>query len=98
MGDFLSQAVFVLFVIAIYFMLPSVMAWGWVRWAKCKEHRTVFSVLSLTGFALASSSGLLVIALALYANLRGGFPFYDPLLLRFYRWGVLLSAAAIVAG
>jgi len=32
----------------------------------------------------------------LYARAVGGFPFYDPLLLRIYRWGALLSLSGIV--
>jgi hypothetical protein len=50
---------------------------------------TLFSVLSLIGFTLASASGLLAVSSVLYAHAIGGFPFYDPRLLRIYRWGDL---------
>jgi hypothetical protein len=32
----------------------------------------------------------------LYAHLIGGFPFWDPALLRIYRWGSLLSLAGLI--
>jgi hypothetical protein len=53
--------------------------------------RTLSSNLSLVGFAFAIASGLLAVSSMLYARAIGGFPFYDPLLLRIFRWGFLLS-------
>ncbi len=79
----------VLLAVGFYVGLPAVMIWGWVRWLKHKQPRTPFSILSLIGFALATASGLLAASSVLYAHAIGGFPFYDPLLLRIYRWGAL---------
>ncbi|HTD24531.1 MAG TPA: hypothetical protein VK738_17870 [Terriglobales bacterium] len=92
----MNQAIFVLFVIGIYIALPAVMIWGWVRWTKRREPRTAFSTLSLIGFTLGTVSGLLAISAMLYARAVGGFPFYDASLMRIYRWGALLSLAAMV--
>lgn len=73
-----------------------VLAWGWVRWAKRKQPLTAPAVLSTAAFALATGSALLAIATTLYAQAIGGFPFYDPRLLRVYRWGALLSLSGTV--
>lgn len=91
-----GSVVLVLFVVGVYIALPAVMTWGWVRWWKRTQPRTPFSILSLIGFTLATASGLLAISAMLYARAVGGFPFYDPLLLRIYRWGALLSLSGIV--
>jgi hypothetical protein len=91
-----GSALLVLFVVAVYIALPAVMIWGWVRWSRRTQLRTVSSILSLIGFTLATASGLLAISAMLYTRAVGGFPFYDPLLLRIYRWGALLSLSGIV--
>jgi hypothetical protein len=57
---------------------------------------TFFSILSLIGFTLATASGLLAISSSLYALKIGGFPYYDPLLMRIYLWGTLISASGII--
>src|SRR5882724_3164938 len=92
----MNQAIFVLFVIGIYIALPAVMIGGWVRWVKRREPRTAFATLSLIGFTLGTVSGLLAISAMLYARAGGGFSFYDPSLMKIYRWGALLSVAAMV--
>ena len=92
----MKAAILVLFVIGICISLPAVVIWGWVRWMMHKEPRTAFSTLSLLGFAFGTVSGLLAIAAVLYARAVGGFSFYDPALVRIYRWGVLLSVAALM--
>jgi hypothetical protein len=91
-----GSVVLVLFVVGIYIALPAVMIWGWLRWSKRIQPQTLASILSLIGFTLATASGLLAISSMLYAHAVGGFPFYDPLLLRIYRWGALLSLSGTV--
>jgi hypothetical protein len=68
---------------------------GWVRYAKHKQPRTLYSNLSLISFTLASVSALLAISSMLYADALGGFPYYDPRLLRIFGWGGLLSIGGI---
>ena len=85
----------ILLALVTYIALPFVIIIGWVRWAKSRTPRTLSGIFSLTSFALGSSSALLAISSILYAQIIGGFPFYDPLLLRIYLWGSLLSIGAI---
>jgi hypothetical protein len=85
----------ILFVVGSYIALPAIMISGWVRWAKRRTPRTLSGIFSLTGFILGTTSGLLAISSILYALMIGGFPYYDPFLLRIYRWGGLLSLAGI---
>jgi hypothetical protein len=49
------------------------------------------------GFILATASALLAVLTTGYAQIHH-FPYYDPLLLRIFRWGVLLSLCGIVFG
>ena len=76
-----------LFAVGIYAGLPAWMIWGWVRWFRRAPPRTLPSSLSLIGLTLATASGLLAVSSVLYAHAIGGFPFYDPRLLRIYRCG-----------
>src|SRR6266481_1287199 len=85
----LESIIFVLG-ISMYIAMPVVLVWGWVRWTKRTQPRTLCSKLSLIGFSLSTVSGLLAILTFFYA-ITIGFRFYDPPLLRIYRWGLLLS-------
>jgi len=53
--------------------------------------------LSLTGFLLATASGLLAFGSILYAHVHT-FRFYDPVLMRIFGTGFLLSLGGIVIG
>ena len=88
----------VLYVVLIYLALPAAIIWGWVRWSKRVQPPTLTSVLSVIGFALATASSLLAVSSVLYAHAIGGFGFYDPLLMRIYRWGALLSSSSFAFG
>lgn len=85
-----------LFVLGAYVALPVVLVAGWVQWARQWQIRSTWP--SLTGFSLGTASALLAVGSMLYARAVGGFPFYDPSLLRIYRWGLLLSLAGLVFG
>ncbi len=76
--------------------LPPLLIWGWARWGKRRGPRTLFSMLSLAGFSLATLSALLAISTLIYGQVIGGFPFYDPRLLKIYRWGALISLVGII--
>jgi hypothetical protein len=41
---------------------------------------------------------VLAISSLIYAHLIGGFPFYDPRLMRIFRWGALLSLMGFLFG
>jgi len=81
-----------------YVPIPVAIVWGWVRWLRNMHPRSAASLLSLAGLGFATSSELLLIFTTIYAHKIGGFPFYDPMLLRIYRWGGILSLAGIVFG
>jgi hypothetical protein len=89
------QSVVLLLIVAIYIALPLGMVWGWIRWARQKQPWTPCSTLSLISLTLATASGLLAVCSLVYAHVIGGFAFYDPLLLRIYRWGSWLSLAGV---
>src|SRR5438477_12901352 len=92
------EILMVLFRVGFYAGLPALLIWGWVRWFKRTQPRTLSSILSLVGLSLATASALLAIPSTVYAHAIGGFPYYDPRLLRIYRWGGLLSLSGIVFG
>lgn len=54
--------------------------------------------LSWLGFGCAVVSGLFAILGIQYARAIGGFPLYDPRLLRIYATGILLSIIALTFG
>jgi len=81
-----------------YLGSPIILIWVWARWASQVRLRTVPSILSLTGFTLATASALLAVSSIAYALVIQGFRYYDPLLLRIFRWGILLSLGGIVFG
>jgi hypothetical protein len=90
------QSIILVLFSGVYLGLPIVMIWGWVRWSKPIQPGTLLTTLSFIGFLLATASGLLAISSVMYAHAIGGFRFYDPLLLRIYRWGGLFSLAGTV--
>jgi hypothetical protein len=94
----IESVVVVLFTVGFYVGLPALMIWGWAGWFRRPQPRTLPSILSLIGLALATASGLLAVSSVMYEHAIGGFPFYDPRLLRIYRWGGLLSLSGIVFG
>ncbi len=93
-----ESIVMFLFAVGVYVGLPALMIWGWVRWCSRTRPRTLPAILSLISFALATASGLLAVSSVLYAHVIGGFPYYDPRLMRIYACGGMLSLAGIVFG
>ena len=78
--------------------MPVLTVWGWMRWRKTNQPRTRMSDLSFAGFALASASVLLAALTVFAAMVRGGFPYYDPLLLTIYKIGFVLSLGGLIFG
>jgi hypothetical protein len=87
----------VFFACVFYIALPSVIVWGWMRWARHPWPRGVLPLLSVTGFALASASALLGASAIVYAQVIGGFTYYDPRLMRVFSLGFLISASGSVS-
>jgi hypothetical protein len=82
--------------LAAYVTLPFFFPWGWVRWVKGANRRSVCAVLSFIGFAFASLSCLFAVVAAVCASPIGGFAYYDPLPMRISQWGFKLSLAEFV--
>jgi hypothetical protein len=80
-----------------YLLSPIMLIWGWIRWMGRTRPRTVTAMLSLIGFILATSSALLGVSSIAYAQIHR-FPYYDPLLLRIFRSGILLSLGGVGFG
>jgi len=81
-----------------YVLSPVMLIWGWVRWFRQSGPRTVTAILSKVGFSLASASALLAISAMAYSLIHGGFPYYDPLLMKVLGVGFLLSVGALIFG
>ena len=94
----MGTAAFVLYAASIYLALPCALVWGWVRWGRGKKCWSLIPVLSLIGFAFATASALLAVGARLYGLSIGGWPYYDPRLMRVYFWGSVLSISASVFG
>ena len=82
--------------VAVHLGIACILYLGW-RHLKVKSERyTIFSVLSLVGFGFGTASAVLAVSSIIYAQAIGGFRYYDPLLLRIYRWGFLLSVTGFL--
>ena len=91
MTNAIEQVIALVYAVGILIVLPLAIVAGWIRWAKNRPLLASFSLLSLVAFGLVTCSGLLAVYSLIYAHAIGGFPYYDPRLLRFYRWGGMLS-------
>ena len=60
------------------------------------EHPLWRSYTAFVAFCLSSVSVLLWVFMDVWALFRGGFPKYDPVLLRMYAFGALLGLAGFV--
>jgi hypothetical protein len=70
--------------------------WLWARSTPRISTPAWPSYVALAATAFVSLSVLLWDVSLLGARVIGGFPFYDPVLLRFYRWGFLTSLAGLL--
>ena len=90
-------AFFLVLVVLSYLVAPVALIWGWIRWVRLPKKWTLTAILSLIGFGWVTASAILAVSAAAYAQMHY-FPFYDPLLMRIFRWGFLLSLAGLVFG
>jgi len=94
-----SDQVFSLIVFVVgWIVWPASLIWGWARFLMQPKQWNLASMLSLMGFLLASASALLALSSMMYAQEIHGFRYYDPLLLKIFRAGGLISVAGIVFG
>jgi hypothetical protein len=92
------QVFFVPLIVGGFIGAPALVVWGWLRWMQRPKQRTLCPNLSLVGFLFATASTLLAVLSVMYSFGVGGFRYYDPHLLKIFRWGILLSLAGIVLG
>jgi hypothetical protein len=81
-----------------YLLSPVMLIWGWTRWVSHSKLRTVPATLSLVGFILATASALLAVSAIVYAHVIRSFPYYDPLLMKIFGIGALLSLGGLALG
>jgi len=91
---------FAILLVGGYLAAPALLVWGWTRWLRQPKRRTLCSILSLVGFAFGTASIVLAVALVVYSrSLGGGLQhFDDPLFMKIFRRGQLLSGIGIVFG
>jgi hypothetical protein len=70
--------------------------WTWWNSSPRVESPEWRSYLGLGALNLAGISALLFLFLAIWARVRGGFPFYDPVLLRCYGLGFITGAGGFL--
>jgi len=92
-----NQAIFWIMGICGYLGAPTILIWGWVRWLNQPKPHSISATLSIIGFVLATASALLAVSSIVFAQFHH-FPYYDPLLLRIFRVGTLLSLGGIAFG
>jgi hypothetical protein len=81
-----------------YLLSPAMLIWGWARWFRQPKLRSLPAILSLLGFILATTSALLAVSAIVYAQVIRDFPYYDPMLMRIFGIGALLSIGGLVLG
>jgi hypothetical protein len=80
-----------------YLVSPVMLICGWAKWVRQPKLWTAPATLSLIGQVLATASALLAIAAVAYAQIHH-FPHQDPMLIKFYRLGILLSRGGALFG
>ena len=83
----------------IYLAPPAILIWAVQRWWRTSPRIDVptwRSYLALVAIGLAGTSSLLWLISLVWAKVIGGFAYYDPVLLRFYRWGSLTGLSGLL--
>jgi hypothetical protein len=88
---------FIPLLLIAYIITPVSLIWGWIRWGRTPKSETISSILSMVGLILATCSAILAVSSVAYANVHA-FRFYDPLLMKIFKWGILLSAVGFFIG
>lgn len=96
MGNIIGSALVYAFLFALCFYVVR----SWRRWfraeVKLKAPRWRTGI-ALFGFLSASTSLLIIIALAVHALITGGFPYYHPVLILAFRLGFLTATCGVLA-
>jgi len=92
-----TQAIFGIIAALGYLGPPIILVWGWARWLSRPKTWSIPAILSMISLVLAIASALLAASSIVFAQFHH-FGYYDPLLLRIFRTGMLLSLGGIVFG
>jgi hypothetical protein len=72
--------------------------WHWMRTSPKIAKPAWRGYFAVGAATLAAISVLLWVASFVWARKIGGFAYYDPVLMRFYRWGAVTGLCGLVAG
>jgi hypothetical protein len=81
-AEYAAIPLIIVLAITLYFDRPKTGVW--------------YSIWLFLSFSFATGSVVLAVSSIMYAKTIGGFPYYDPLLLSIFRWGLMLSLGAII--
>jgi nucleoside recognition membrane protein YjiH len=98
MGDIANEILSDIVLFVLCGVVPGVTIWGWVRWMRRKQARTVFLTLSQIGLVCATVSAFLALSSTLYYRSIPGYnsSYADPLpLVIINRAGSVLALAAV---
>lgn len=91
------KVVLLILVVLGYVVSPVFFVWGWMRFAKNEKPNGVLPIVTFVGFVLATASASLGAVSVAYAQVHA-FRSYDPLLMKIFRTGLLLSCGALLLG
>lgn len=98
MQTFLWEALSLAVIVVGSLSGPVVLIWGWIKFARLPQLRTITSILSLLGLILTTASATLAVFMFVHAVRTGGYPYYDDRALHIYRWGMLLAVGGASLG
>ena len=87
----MTETIMMIVGVAAYIGIPVALISGWTKWRNWGREWSGLGALSILGFLLGTASVLLALA----TILRGAWPYYDPLLLKIYKSGVLILLAGL---
>lgn len=77
---------------------PVFLVWGWIRWIRAPKSRDLFAASALIALICASASAAAAVVGVIYSGMIGGFPYYDPRLLRIISIGLLIALIGLLFG
>jgi len=80
----------------LYAGIPLLMVRGWIWWFRAQERPVGISWLTVVGVGLATVSAVLAAYALFHAHFIRAFDYYDPLLMKFYGWGMLLALGGLI--
>jgi hypothetical protein len=79
-------------------LTPALLVWSWIRLVRNRRLSPKWTYLSAISLLFATASACLAIGAFVYGRTTGGFAYYDPRLMKIYRYGMLSSLSGITVG